>query len=85
MGMVRINDPASPMIFLRSFLLLALLAASLQAAVPVPYAGKVSIDGVNFNGSAAFAFEIRDAQGTAHWRNGATPNDTISVSVANGR
>ena len=75
----------SPMIFLRSFLLLALLAVSLQAAVPVPYAGKVSIDGVNFNGSAAFAFEIRDAQGTAHWRNGSTPNDTISVSVANGR
>ncbi|SVB23762.1 uncharacterized protein METZ01_LOCUS176616, partial [marine metagenome] len=51
----------------------------------VPYSGKVAIDGVNFQGSANFAFEISDAQGTVHWRNGATPNDTISVSVTNGR
>jgi len=51
----------------------------------VPYSGKVAIDGVNFQGSANFAFEISDAQGTVHWRNGATPNVTISVSVTNGR
>ena len=66
-------------------LVIASFCTHLWASPPVPYSGKVAIDGVNFFGTANFAFEIRDAQGTVHWRNGATPHDTIAVSVANGR
>jgi hypothetical protein len=40
-------------------------------ASPVPYSGKVAINGENFNGTAKFVFELRDADGTVHWRNGA--------------
>ena len=52
---------------------------------PVPYSGKVSVDGVNFDGSAQFSFELIDANQTVHWHNGLDTNGTISVSVRNGR
>ena len=71
--------------YFRILLVIASLCTHSWASPPVPYSGKVAIDGVNFFGTANFAFEIRDAQGTVHWRNGAIPNDTISVSVTNGR
>ena len=66
-------------------LLFLLLHVLLWASPPVPYSGKVAINGVNYFGQAKFAFAIHDANGTVHWRNGATANDTISVNVANGR
>ena len=54
-------------------------------ASPVPYSGKLAINGENFNGTAKFAFELRDADGTVHWRNGADANASIEVHVENGR
>ncbi len=63
--------------------LLPLLA--LWAAPPVPYYGKVSIDGINYHGSANFSFSLEDANGTEHWRNGADANESIRVFVVNGR
>ncbi len=51
----------------------------------VPYAGKVSIDGVNYHGEAIFAFEIMDKEGKVHWRNGEAVQDGISIFVRNGR
>ena len=63
---------------------LYLLAVGLSAS-PVPYSGKVSIDGVNFTGTADFRFELRDENGTVHWRNAQNPATSISVPVQNGR
>ena len=62
-----------------------LLPALVWASPPVPFSGKVAIDGVNFHGTAQFAFAIRDHAGTVHWRNGANANDAINVSVTKGR
>jgi formylglycine-generating enzyme required for sulfatase activity len=59
--------------------------ANVQIGPPVPFSGKVAIDGVNFHGQAQFTFAIRDHAGAVHWRNGATANDAINVSVFNGR
>jgi hypothetical protein len=66
-------------------LFFTLLPALVWASPPVPFSGKVAIDGVNFHGTAQFAFAIRDHAGAVHWRNGATANDAINVSVFNGR
>ena len=63
---------------------LFLIAVGLSAS-PVPYSGKVSVDGVNFNGTADFRFELRDENGTVHWRNAQNPVTSISVPVQNGR
>ena len=54
-------------------------------ANPVPYAGKVSINGINFDGTAQFTFELRDSDQQVHWRNGKKQEETISVPVKNGR
>jgi len=66
-------------------LLIFFLPALVQASPPVPFSGKVAINGVNFHGQAQFAFAIQDKNGAVHWRNGATANDAINVSVFNGR
>jgi formylglycine-generating enzyme required for sulfatase activity len=58
---------------------------ALWAAPPVPYYGKVSIDGINYHGSAQFSFSIKDANGSMHWRNGVDANESIRVFVVNGR
>ena len=63
--------------------LLPLLA--LWSSPPVPYYGKVSIDGINYHGSAQFQFSLEDANGTEQWRNGADANESIRVFVVNGR
>ena len=63
--------------------LLPLLA--LWSSPPVPYYGKVSIDGINYHGSAQFQFSLSDANSTEHWRNGADANESIRVFVVNGR
>ena len=69
--------------FTLGIFLLPLLA--LWASPPVPYYGKVSIDGINHQGSAQFQFSLKDANGTTHWQNGMDANESILVSVVDGR
>ena len=52
---------------------------------PVPYAGKISQNGINFDGQANFRFTIYTQDGKAVWRNGKDAQSTISVSVKQGR
>ena len=52
---------------------------------PVPYAGKISLNGINFDGQANFRFTIYTEDGKAVWRNGKDALSTISVSVKLGR
>ena len=59
-----------PVVLLSLFL--TLLPALLWASPPVPFSGKVAINGVNYFGQAKFSFAIRDKNGAVHWRNGAT-------------
>ena len=66
------------------FLLLGLVI-SLQAVPPVPYSGKVAINGVNYHGEAKFTFFLQDKEGKVRWRNGTTDDQTIRVQVFNGR
>jgi sulfatase modifying factor 1 len=74
---------------MKAFTLLApfffLLAQSTYALAPVPYSGKVAINGVNYFGEAQFTFSLHDGKDTTHWRNGNKAGDTIKVSVLNGR
>ncbi|MBC8349803.1 MAG: hypothetical protein H8E24_14480, partial [Verrucomicrobia bacterium] len=65
------------------FLFLFLLPRFLSAA-PIPYSGKVAINGANFQGDARFTFALRDANGTVHWQNGADANASINVPVDGG-
>ncbi len=51
----------------------------------MPYSGKVSIDGINYHGSANFSFSLLDGNGTTHWQNGVDANESIRVFVVNGR
>ena len=67
------------------FLFFTLLPALVWASPPVPFSGKVAINGVNYHGQAKFVFAIRDHSGTVHWRNGVNGQDGITVDVANGR
>ena len=53
-----------------------------HASVPVPYAGKVSINGVNFNGQLSFVFAIYNPSNSKLWDSGSNP---IEVPVTNGR
>jgi formylglycine-generating enzyme required for sulfatase activity len=66
-------------------LFFTLLPALVWASPPVPYSGKVAINGVNYHGQAKFRFAICDQARRVHWRNGATVNDAINVNVSNGR
>ena len=63
--------------------LVAVLSA--YAALPVPYSGKIDIQGVNYFGEAQFAFSLYDGNGTTHWRNGKQLGETIKVTIRNGR
>ena len=72
--------------FIPPFLLLSFLfSLSLWSATPVPYSGKIDIRGVNYFGEAQFAFSLHDGNGTTHWENGNQPNETIKVTIRNGR
>lgn len=53
-----------------------------HASAPIPYAGKLSVDQINYSGNARFSFEILDINGTVQWKNG---NDRIEVPVNRGR
>ncbi|MAL85017.1 MAG: hypothetical protein CMI23_01485, partial [Opitutae bacterium] len=52
---------------------------------PVPYSGKVSINGVNYHGEAKFTFALQDKDGKVRWRNGTDGEKKIRVQVFNGR
>ena len=67
---------------LHSVICLFFLFQSVWASVPVPYAGKVSINGVNFNGQLSFVFAIYDPSNSKLWDSG---NNPIEVPVTNGR
>ena len=67
---------------LRSALCLFLLLSFAHASVPVPYAGKVSIDGVNYHGQLKFMFAIYTASNDMVWDSGGS---AIEVPVSNGR
>jgi hypothetical protein len=55
------------------------------SGAPVPYAGKVAINGVNFQGDAQFTFALRDTNGAIHWRNGPDADYSINIPVDRGR
>ena len=57
----------------------------LWSAQPVPYSGKVAINGINFDGEARFTFALQDKEGKTRWRNGENKEDTIRVPVTIGR
>jgi hypothetical protein len=72
--------------FIQPFLLLPFVfTLSLWSATPVPYSGKIDIQGVNYYGEAQFAFSLHDGDGTTHWRNGKQPGETVKVTIRNGR
>ena len=52
---------------------------------PVPYSGKVSINGVNYHGEAQFTFALQDKDGKVRWRNGTDGEKKIRIQVFNGR
>ena len=64
------------------FLYFLILFQSVWASVPVPYAGKVSINGVNFNGQLRFVFAIYNPSNSKLWDSGSNP---IEVPVTDGR
>ena len=66
-------------------LLFWLLSQSLFSANPVPYSGKIDIQGVNYFGEAQFAFSLHDGNGTTHWRNGKQAGETLKVAIRKGR
>ena len=65
-----------------SLLLLVFLLPCFLSAAPVPYSGKVAINGANFQGNAQFPSALRDANGTVPWRNGAAPNPSVTLNGA---
>ena len=69
------------------FLILLSLFAGVQlfAAPPVPFSGKLAVDGTNFHGNALFSFSIVDGEGTVHWKHAEEPDSTIENFVMNGR
>ena len=66
-----------------SALCLFLFPFAVTSAAPVPYSGKVTINGVNFQGDSQFKFALRDSNGVVHWRN-ADANGSINVPVDRG-
>ncbi len=67
-----------------SFILL-LAASCLVAAPPVPFSGKLAVDGKNFHGNALFAFSLVDGEGAVHWKHANEPDARIENFVMNGR
>jgi len=65
-----------------SALCLSFLLSFAHASVPVPYAGKVSIDGKNFHGQLKLMFAIYTASNDMVWDSGGS---AIEVPVSNGR
>jgi formylglycine-generating enzyme required for sulfatase activity len=70
---------------LPSLLFFLFSSVFLWSAQPVPYSGKVAINGINFDGEARFTFALQDKEGKNRWRNGENKEDTIRVPVNIGR
>ncbi|MDA0905483.1 MAG: hypothetical protein O2874_04080, partial [Verrucomicrobia bacterium] len=58
---------------------------TMVAAPPVPFSGKLAVDGKNFHGNALFAFSIVDGEGKIYWNHSEKPGATIENFVLNGR
>ncbi|MGA1101925.1 MAG: hypothetical protein ACO3VB_09175, partial [Opitutales bacterium] len=58
---------------------------TMVAAPPVPFSGKLAVDGKNFHGNALFAFSIVDSESVVHWKHAQENNATIENFVLNGR
>jgi hypothetical protein len=68
-----------------AFLFLSYFAVWQYAtAAPIPYSGKVAINGANFQGDAQFTFALQDADSTVHWRNGVDANASVTLNVDRG-
>ncbi len=63
---------------------LGMVACFINAS-PIPYTGKISLNGINFDGQANFQFTIYTEDGKAVWRNGKDAQSTISVPIKQGR
>ncbi len=55
------------------------------AGTPIPFAGKISKDGINLDGQIKFFFQIHDGQGKTLWKSGKHAEDLVSVTVRGGR
>jgi len=73
--------------FLKSLILLLgfFTGLHLLASPPVPFSGKLAVDGTNFHGNALFSFSIVDQEGSVHWRHAQEQDSTIEIFVLNGR
>ena len=71
--------------FIQYFFLLFVYIIPVLGASPIPYSGKVAMDGINYHGHAQFTFSLGESDGTVHWRNGADANASVPVFVRNGR
>ena len=67
------------------FFLFFTFVSSMVASPPVPFSGKLAVDGKNFHGNALFAFSIVDGEGAVHWKHAQEINATIENFVLNGR
>ena len=65
------------------YTLLSILTKFLGANV-VPFTGKISVDGVNYQGEAQFRFSLHDGNGSTYWQNSSS-GETIKINVYNGR
>ena len=72
---------------MRKFLTIAFSICSFYIlfSASIPYAGKVSVNGVNFAGQAEFFFSIHSSDGSVAWQQASETNATILVNVENGR
>jgi len=66
------------------FILLGMTLHSF-ASPPVPFSGKIAVEGANFHGTARFAFSIVDGEGQEYWRHAEDEQATIENFVLNGR
>ena len=67
-----------------SIILSIICLSVLKANIPIPYSGKLSVDGINHNGEVDMVFEISDENGSVHWRNG-EPKESIKVRIQSGK
>jgi formylglycine-generating enzyme required for sulfatase activity len=61
------------------------IAVHCFASPPVPFSGKIAVEGTNFHGTARFTFSIVDGDGQEYWRHAEDEQATIENFVLNGR
>ena len=67
------------------FSVLVGIAVHCFASTPVPFSGKIAVEGINFHGTARFTFSIVDGEGQEYWRHAEDEQATIENFVLNGR